>query len=199
MNKSLVPLLLLSAGFAGAVSQPLLAHKLIQEGQAVAVAKSGLTVVPSRKWNRLTGSIGNNVETWTLDGPQLNDITFYAGIAPGKTLVKERNKKQEPLPKFSAETLLIEIPELLEGTYRPYKNVVAFEVGSIEPNTFLGQDGVAFSYEYADNDGLTRKGQARASVVGGKLYMITFDAPRLYYYDKNVGDFLTLVRTASLK
>ncbi|UIP06562.1 hypothetical protein LY632_12845 [Erythrobacter sp. SDW2] len=199
MKRSLARSLLVSAALAVALPQPLLAHKLIEEGQAVAVAKSGLTVVPSRKWNRLSGSIGKNVETWTLDGPQLNDITFYGGILPGKPLVKERNKKREPLPKFTAETLLIEIPELLEGTYRPYKNVVAFQVTSIEPTKFLGHDGVAFTYEYADNDGLTRKGQARASIIADKLYMITFDAPRLHYYDKNVGDFLTLVDTASLK
>ena len=198
MKKLLSGALMAPALAIAVLPTSVLAHKLIEQGQAVVVAKSGLSVVPGRAWNRLSGSVGKNVETWTLDGPQLNDITFYGGIPSGKPLVKERNKKREPLPKFSSKTLLIEIPELLEGTYRPYKNVVAFEVQSIEPTKFLGADGVSFSYEYADNDGLTRKGEARAAIVGGKLYMITFDAPRLHYFDKNLPDFLTIVGTAKL-
>lgn len=175
------------------IASPASAHKLRSAGEAVSVADSNMTVTPARDWNRLNGKRGKNTETWTLDGEQLNDVTFYGGIAVGKPLVKERSKKKDPLPKFRSDTLLVEVPELLEGTYRTFKGIGAFELLKIEPSPFLGQDGVSFAYEYVDADDLTRKGEARAAIIDGKLYMVTFDAPRLHYFDKTVIGFRDLV------
>jgi len=58
---------------------------------------------------------------------------------------------------------------------------------------------VAFTYQYTDNDELVRKGEARAAIVKGALYMITFDAPRLNYFDKLAGDFRALASSATLR
>lgn len=174
------------------------AHKLRERGAAVTVADSPLTVMPSRDWNRLDVRIGKNTENWTVDGEQLNDVTFYAGIAAGSPLVRERSKKREPLPKFSASTLLVEVPELLETTYRTYKHSGSFKVTSIEPGQFLGRDAVHFTYEFVDQDELTRQGEARAAIVAGKLYMISFEAPRLHYFAAGIADFRKLADTARL-
>lgn len=174
------------------------AHKLREKGSKVTVADSSLSVTPSRDWNRLSESAGKNTEIWTLDGEQLNDVTFYGGIKAGKPLVKERNKKKEPLPKFTKDTLLIEVPELLEGTYRSYKGIGTFELTSTVPKPFLGRDGVSFTYQYTDADQLTRKGEAWAAIVDGSLYMMTFDAPRLNYFDRSIDDFHALVNSARI-
>ncbi|WBY16360.1 hypothetical protein PF049_12320 [Erythrobacteraceae bacterium WH01K] len=181
------------------ISAPVSAHKLREKGETVDVADSDVLVTPARDWNRLSGKIGKRTETWTLDGGQLNDVTFFGGIEAGDPLVKERNKKRDPLPKFTSSTLLVEVPELLEGTYRTYKDLAAFQLVSAEPGTFLGRDGVFFTYEYTDLDGLTRKGEARATIIDGKLYMITFDAPRLHYFNRTLQDFRALADTARLK
>jgi hypothetical protein len=175
------------------------AHKLRQRGEAVTVADSSLTVTPTGDWNSLSKKVGKNTETWTLDGEQLNDVTFFGGIAAGSSLVKEKSKKRDPMPKFTKETLLIEVPELLERTYRTYKNSGSFRGLSAEPKEFLGRDGVVFTYEYTDQDELTRKGEANAVIIGGKLYMITFDAPRLNYFDKGIAQFRALTSTANLR
>jgi hypothetical protein len=114
-------------------------------------------------------------------------------------LVREKNKKRDPLPKFTKGTLLIEIPELLEGTYRTYKQIAAFQLLSTEPQNFLGQDGVTFTYQYTDADGLTRKGEARAAIVASKLYMITYDAPRLHYFARSIDDFRAVASSARLR
>lgn len=180
------------------VAGPVHAHKLRERGQPVTVADSALTVTPSRDWNRLDKSIGKQTETWTVDGEQLNDITFFGGIAQGSPLIRERSKKRDPLPKFSATTLLVEVPELLENTYRTYKKSGSFRMVSVEPAAFLGQDGVAFAYEFVDQDDLTRQGEARAAIVAGRLYMITFEAPRLHYFAKGIADFRALVDAARL-
>lgn len=196
-RKSLSALLAL-AGMATALS-PALAHKLREKGAPVAVAESPMTVTPSRAWNRLDHRIGKNTETWTLDGAPLNDVTFFAGVAPGMPLVRERSKKHNPLPKFSKQTLLVEVPELLEGTIRTSEDVGTFEVTSAEPKPFMGQDGVMFTYQFTDQGGLPRKGEAQAAIVGGKLYMITYDAPRLHYFDKSLADFRALAQSARFK
>jgi hypothetical protein len=179
-------------------SQAADAHKLRVTGEAVAVADSKMTVTPTRDWNRLSTSPGKRAETWTVDGEQLNDLTFFAGIEAGQPLVKERSKKKDPLPKFKSGTLLIDVPELLESTYRTYKKIATFRTTSTEPNKFLGLDGVTFSYEYTDDDQITRRGEARATIVSGKLYMITYDAPRLYYYDRTLHEARAIMSSANL-
>ena len=175
-----------------------MAHKLREQGVAVSIADSPLTVPPGRDWNRLDGNVGKHTETWTLDGGQLNDLTFFAGIEPGKPLVRERSKKREPLPKFGAGTLLVELPELFEATYRTAKQIADFRVTDVQPTRFLGQDGVMFTYEYVDQDQLTRKGEAHAAIIAGRLYMIGFDAPRLHYFERNIDDFHRIVQSARL-
>lgn len=175
-----------------------MAHKLREQGVAVSIADSPLTVTPGRDWNRLDGNVGKHTETWTLDGGQLNYLTFFAGIEPGKPLVRERSKKREPLPKFGAGTLLVELPELFEATYRTAKQIADFRVTDVQPTRFLGQDGVMFTYEYVDQDQLTRKGEAHAAIVAGRLYMIGFDAPRLHYFERNIGDFHRIVQSARM-
>ncbi len=176
-----------------------IAHKLHPQGQPIAVAESTLTVTPSRDWNQLSTRVGKKTETWTLDGAVLNDVTFFGGIEPGNPLVRERNKKREPLPKFTRTTLLAEVPELLERTSRAYKQSGSFRVTAVDPIRFLDHDGVTFSYEFTDQDQLTRGGEARAAIIDGKLYMITFEAPRLHYFGKLIADFRQLADSAALK
>jgi|TARA_Y100001001_G_C8005217_1_gene307772 hypothetical protein len=180
------------------IAPPASAHKLREKGETFQVANSDVTVTPSRDWNRLRGRIGKRVETWTLDGEQLNDVTFFGGIDAGDPLVRERSKKHDPLPKFTNSTLLVEVPELLEGTYRTYKDLAAFQLLNVEPGPFLGSAGVRFTYEFTDQDQLTRKGEARATIIEGKLYMLTFDAPRLHYFDQTIADFRALADSAKL-
>ncbi len=169
-----------------------------EKGKVAEVADSGMTVTPPRDWNRLDAKPGKYTEVWTLDGEQLNDVTFYGGVEAGTPLVKERDKKRDPLPKFTASTLLIEVPELLEGTYRAYKQIGGFTLTGSKPDRFLGREGVNFTYEYTDRDDLPRKGEARAVLIGKKLYMVTFDAPRLHYFDRTLAEFRALADTAKL-
>jgi len=164
----------------------------------VDVAKSAMKITPVRDWNSLSVRPGKKAETWTLDGEQLNDVTFYGGIVPGEPLIRETSKKHKPLPKFTSETLLVEIPELLEGTYRTEMGIGSFSVTSSNPDRFLGSDGIRFTYEYVDADNLPRKGEARAALIQGHLYMATFDAPRLHYFEDTLDDFHNLTDSAAL-
>jgi hypothetical protein len=168
-----------------------------EKGKPAAISGSSLTVTPRRDWNKLGISPGKNTETWTLDGEELNDITFFAGIEPGHPLFREVSKSKKPLPKLTKETLLIEIPELLENSYRSAKDIADFSVTSSKAETFLGHDGIRFSFDYVE-DTLTRRGEGRATLVNGKLYMAVYAAPRLSYYERSYADFQDLTNTAQL-
>jgi len=169
------------------LGSPALANKLMPQGKPVAVAKSALTVTPSVDWNRLSARPGVAAESWTLDGLSLNDLTFYGGIGDGQSLFRDAKKKTEPLPKFSKTMLIPDIAQLFESSYRVALGTSLMSVDSIEPATFAGRPGFKFTYSYVVQDEeVRRKGEARGAVVDGRLYMITFQAPVIHYFDATV-------------
>ena len=188
--------LALALALAGA---PVLgAHSLREAGKTVQVVDSALSVTPMRDWNRLSGRLGRYEETWTLDGSQLNDVSFYVSVPAGQPIVRARNRRRDPLPLFRADMLLADMPELLEGTYRAYKQIGSFSVTASLPTRWLGHDAVRSSYAYLDVDELPRRGEAIATIIDRHLYMITFDAPRLHFFDRSIGDVHALIDSCRL-
>jgi hypothetical protein len=177
---------------------PLGAHGYREAGKPVAVAGAAITVTPPADWNQLSGKPGKKAEIWTLDGEQLNQVTFYGGIAPGEPLIRERDRKGKPLPRLTRDALLVEVPELVEATYRTDRAIGSFTVTGTTPGRFLGVDGIRFTYDYVDDDNLPRRGEGRAALVKGLLYMATLDAPRLYYFDRAAAPFRALADSATL-
>lgn len=174
-------------------------NKLIAAGQRVAVAKSELTVQPTIEWNKLGARPGRNSETWTLDGDELNDLTFYGGIKDGQPLFREVDKKNRPLPKVSATMLVTDIATLVENSYRIALGTTDMQIEKVEPATFAGMKGVRFTYRFSRaNETLMRRGEARAAVRAGKLYMVTFEAPALHYYDRGVTAFQVVADSARM-
>lgn len=198
MKPLLRPMLLISVATLTATPSYLYANDLMKSGESVTVAKSSLSVTPPRDWNKLSVRPGKKAETWTLDGERLNDISFYADIAPGEPLFREHNKKRDPLPKLRPNSLLTDIPELVEGTYRSHYSIAVFSIGTSSPTKFLGHPAIRFSYEYVTPDELTRRGEAVAMLRNGNLFMISYDAPKLHFFDRNVDDYRALVASAKL-
>ncbi len=163
-------------------------NTLIPAGQRVAVAKSAMTVQPGNEWNKLSARPGRNAETWTQDGDDLNDLSFYGGIESGRPLFREVDRKNKPLPKVSATMLITDIPVLLENSYRIARDASSMTIDTIAPIQFADNKGVRFTYTFSkQNETLQRRGEARGAVIGGKLYLVTYEAPSLYYYDRSAG------------
>jgi hypothetical protein len=174
-------------------------NKLIPAGQRIAVAKSAMTVLPKGEWNKLGARPGRNSETWTLDGDELNDLTFYGGIEDGRTLFREVDKKNQPLPKVSGSMLITDIPTLLENSYRVALGTTNMKIEKIEPIVFGGKKGVRFTYRFSRaEETLERRGEARAALVDGKIYMITYEAPALHYYERSEAAFQALADSVQL-
>lgn len=195
MNKTLFNCM---AMISLAVAAPAMAgNSLISPGKKVLVAKSNLALTPAREWNKLGARPGTNGEIWTIDSDDLNKVTFYGGIVPGKTLFREVDKRNRPLPKIEATMLPTDIPVLLENSYRIALGTPLITIDLMEPTRFAGAEGIRFTYSYVrQNEDLRRKGEARAAMIQGKLYMITYEAPALYYYEKSLSDYHQLANSA---
>ena len=157
-------------------------------GVATIVAKSTLTVTPDRAWNK-AGRPGRLSEAWTLDGLSINELTFYGGIIDGKTMFREVDKINAPLPKFNKTMLAPDIATLLESSYRVALGTSLIKVDTIEPSTFAGAPGFKFTYSFAVSDEVKRKGVARGAIIGDKLYMMTYEAPGIHYFARDLASF----------
>lgn len=174
-------------------------NSLISAGDKRKVAKSDLSITPTREWNKLDERPGKRAETWTLDGDALNDVTFYGGIEPGKTLFAEVDKRNRPLPRVSATMLITDIPVLFESSYRIALNTSLITIDSVEPTLFAGHKGVRFTYSFVkQGEDVHRRGEARAAIIKGKLYMISYEAPTLHYFDRSLSAFRQLADSARL-
>jgi hypothetical protein len=184
----------------GLAATPAIAgFKLVPKGTPVAVAKSMLTVTPSVDWNRLGARPGRNAESWTLDGLTLNDLTFYSGIANDATLFRDARKKTAPLPRFSSTMLAPDIAQLFESSYRVSIGTSLMSIDGVEPATFAGRSGFHFTYTFViQGEEVRRKGEATGAVIDGKLYLITFEAPVIHYFDATRGAAKTVVDSAKI-
>ena len=174
------------------------AHRLIEANKLVSVASSDFSVTPAIEWNRISQRPGSRSERWTLDGELLNDVLFFAAVRDGDTLFREVNRRETPLPKFSKTMLLIDVPNFLESSLRIVKGVATFEMTSAQPAQFLGRDALRFEFRTLGSDDLRRRGIAYATIIGDKLYMMTYEAPTLYFFDRNRTDFEQLVASARI-
>ena len=59
--------------------------------------------------------------------------------------------------------------------------------------------GIHFTYSFTqEGEEVKRNGDATGAVVGGKLYLITFEAPVIYYFDRDVPKYRGVVSSAKL-
>jgi hypothetical protein len=174
-------------------------NSLIASDTRVTVARSALTVAPAREWNRLGARPGRNSESWTLDGDTLNDLSFYGGIEDDKPLFRDADHAHRPLPHFSRRMLITDVPMLFESSYRIALQTPLMKVDGIAPATVAGHKGIRFTYGYSRfEEEVARKGEGYAAIVDGRLYMMTFEAPALHYFDAGIADARAVVASARL-
>ena len=173
-------------------------NTLVVPRTPVAVAKSSLTVTADREWNKMGPRPGPSDEIWTIDGAQLNQLTFYGGIATDTGLFREVSTRNRPLPQFKSTMLVTDIPGLFENSYRVANAINVMSVDQIEPTAFAGYQGVRFAYDYTPLDEVHRKGEGYAAIVDGRLYMITFEAPALHFFDAGIASARAVVASATV-
>jgi hypothetical protein len=187
---------ILAATFAGTIVTAALANSLVAPGPRSKIARSSFSASPDSEWNRLSAREGRNVETWTIDGPQLNKVNFFGGIEVGKPLFREADRRNQPLPRVTPNMLITDIPMLLESSYRVQFGVTRMSIDSQLPETVGGHQGIRFTYSFVrQDDEVERRGEAVGAVVGERLFMVTYEAPAIHFFDKDLERFRQLAGT----
>ncbi|MBI5279634.1 MAG: hypothetical protein HY854_24590 [Burkholderiales bacterium] len=172
------------------------------EGEQVVNGRLTLTV--DHAWNRLSGALGGQpYETWTQDGPSLDHLRIWAGIAAGEPLMKYTGRvpagQTAPrVPTFTAGMAPDQLVTLFEQLYAVDGSTV--KVAKVEPATFAGEKGVRFEFNIArKRDDLQLKGVGWAAVRGNELFAATFVAPQVAFFPKLFPKASGIVATAKIK
>ncbi|MCU0948743.1 MAG: DUF3012 domain-containing protein [Porphyrobacter sp.] len=190
-------LLLLAAFLTALPAEPVLADwKLVEGGRTTTIGKTSMRVTPTGDWNRTDAA--DFAEHWTRDGILLNDVLIVAGMPEGWTLYEASDEEERPLPELSAQLDIIEIPEFFEKSTRLALNTPVFTITSVEPATMSGHAAVKFTFDYALPDSpLNRRGVAMGTMVEGKLYLIAFDGPATYFFDRDRAEVEAIMASAT--
>src|SRR5689334_12739890 len=78
-------------------------------GDRMASIGNGINVMPQRPWNR----IATDPETWTTQGPQIDQVRFFSGVRSGHALIP--GVRDDRLD-FDAKMLPNDIQDLVVAT-----------------------------------------------------------------------------------
>lgn len=153
--------------------------------------KQDLTVTLTEGWNQfvpgaqgaLPGLPGAH-EIWTVDGLTLDLLAFFVGIGDGEPLGKPPAESEGVVPRFRSAMSAHEIVELYEALVT--QRGATFKLVSLGPASFGVGEGIRFEYvSHRRGDGLLMSGLGYATVVGGKLYLMTYVAPKSHFFARH--------------
>lgn len=195
ISRSIILLLAVAVFTAGCVAN----YTLVPPG-TIRVAKSSMTVVPSRGWNRTPAAAGAlpREEYWTQNGPLLDTIRFVGGLEAGQAITKQKPKDDRKVPVFRPDMTPQDLASMLESYYRIVSNASTFATTNVTPKPFLGQTGIQIDFDYVTADEVKRRGRAVMAVVNAKLYLVSFNAASMHYYDSLLAEFDTIASSATI-
>jgi hypothetical protein len=168
-----------------------------------AEVREDFRVTVDSTWNRLTFpgivyAAPGASEIWTAEGIPLDVLAFYIGVREGDSLGRVVERRGKPLPPFRAAMTPHEIVELYELLVTQDGSV--FKLERLSPDRFGGAEGFRFEYALTrKRDGLALLGVAYGAVVGNRLTLMSFTAPRMHYFAKYLPRVETLAATAQIK
>lgn len=160
-----------------------------------------MRVTPTMRWNRAPRGLYDipREENWTLHGLPLDGLSFIGGLESGKPLVRyQRRRDIRQVPNFRADMTPPEIASMIESYYRIRAGSVSFTMTGLSPRTFLGRPGFQYDYEHLAGNELTRQGRVVGTVIGDRLYMILFDAPKRHFFAEIIPEVERIVESARL-
>jgi hypothetical protein len=161
-----------------------------------------MRVTPTMRWNRTPRMLYDipREENWTLHGLPLDGLTFIGGLEDGRPLVRwQRRRDIRQVPNFRADMSPPEIASMIETFYRIRAGSVSFTMTGLQPRTFLGQPGFQYDYEHLGGNEVTRQGRVVGAVIGNRLYMILFDAPKRHFFPEIIPEVERIIDSARLE
>jgi hypothetical protein len=165
--------------------------------------QSKMTVKLPQAWNQVsTSATRQPYELWTQDGVFVDQLRFWAGIAPEVALVAEPPKNSQGkvprMPKFTTGMKLDQMASLFEQIYAIDGSAVTID--KVEPAQFGAQQGVRLEFSIVrQGDGLQLKGVAWAAQHKGQFYATSYVAPRLSFFPRYLPQVQDIVKSAVFK
>jgi len=140
-----------------------------------------MVLKPEVAWNELPGN--RPAHLWTMEGLPIDQLFIYSGIKDGEAIDAVGNSSNAKHFRFRSSMQADEIASLFEGLLT--RNGSTFELTRLEPASFGGGKGFRFEYTLlrkADNVPLS--GVGFATVDGGQLFAIVYNAPRMTFFPR---------------
>jgi hypothetical protein len=152
-----------------------------------------LTVSADGRWNRVEPA-RDGAETWTADGMTLDRLAFYVGVAEGETLGAAPSAKA---PRWRSSMSPHDVVELYEALVTQEGS--AFRLERLAPAQFGGRQGFLFEHTTVPREGPALGGLAYGAVVGGRLYLVSYTAPKGYLYSRHLSQVQAIAASARIR
>lgn len=150
------------------------------------------SVEPQIRWNsNKTG----NYEIWTVDGPGLQRVQFVNGIDDNETMF--RGKKEYEKLIFKKSMTASEVMDLFVASLTA-DGARKVETKNLKPSQFGSNSGFRFDLSYVNKEGLEYEGVVVGSVIGGKLYLISYIGTRAYYFAKYKAEVERIIQSIKM-
>jgi hypothetical protein len=169
------------------------------------VVEGGLAVEPGIRWAKSTlqsgdslFSTGGPVEVWTQDGAAIDRLTLIAGVRDGQPILKVPGTDSDKLPPFRSAMTPNEVMELFEAALSKQSKAAIAGGRNLRPAKIGDADGFRFELSYTPSDNVDRELVATGAVKEGKLYLIIFQADRLYHFGRYLPEYESIVTSARI-
>lgn len=158
-----------------------------------------LTVTVDKAWNQFERGLGDNTPTWTQDGITVDALRFYAGLKDGELIAPTPSEPKGTKPlAFKSGMQPAEIVGLVEAAYT--RDGSSFQLDRLAPQPFAGQPGFRFEFNAVRKyDEVRLKGIGWGAVRNGELFLITYTAPRLSFFDRHIASAEAIAKSARIK
>lgn len=128
---------------------------------------------------------------FTREGVGLQRIRAENGIEDGDTMFGRTNKT---MPEYKKSMSLLDIRDFILDSFTS-AGILQVEETEFRPANFGPWPGFRTEIEFSNKNGLRRKMMIAGMKHNDKLYVMYYQAPKIYYFDKNIGDFEEMLNT----
>lgn len=174
--------LFLSLALSGCVTW----KKLPEQQNQISDTSNTYSVMVSGDWVRLGDNGAENIFI-TKDGPQLQ----WVKVERFDTETPFQVSKQ----KITEKTLATELADFYLAELRVEDAEISIERDNLEPFVHQGMDGFRMAVSMVSSKGLRYKMLSYGLIKEGKAYIFSYFAPRLHYFDRDVEEYESLVKS----
>lgn len=168
-------------------------YSLVESSKAIKVGDI-LQLETPISWSKVEQG---NMEIWTVDGPQLQRLTFFKGIEEGKPLYPDAAGNKDKIPLYENSMSAMEIMELFEATWAR-SGFHKIQTSNLRPDKLGSLDGFRFELRYATEEGLSYEGFVMGAIKGNKLIALTYEGTSLCHFEKHKQDVEKIVSSINV-